>query len=170
MAISAPGPLADEHKLDDFQCTSPELAKWLINRARKNHREGAFKCFVMCDEQQNVIGYYALSAGSVSHQVEPGSIRRNMPDPVPVAVLGRLAVHVSSTKQGIGRGLLKDAIQRTLQLAEQMSIRALLCHAIDQDAKAFYLTHGFIESRVDSMTVMLSLARLQEALNRQASE
>lgn len=170
MAISPPSPLADEHRLDDFRCTSSELAKWLTSRARKNHRDGASKCFVVCDDQQNVIGYYALAAGSVSHEIAPGSIKRNMPDPVPVAVLGRLAVHANWTKQGIGRGLLKDAIQRTLQLAEQMGIQALLCHAIDEEAKAFYLEHGFIESPIDPMTVMLSLARLQEALSRQASE
>ena len=163
MAISLPGLLSDEHRLDDFRCTSPELAKWLIDRARKNHREGASRCFVVCDEQQNVIGYYALAAGAVSHELVPGSVRRNMPDPIPVAVLGRLAVHVDWMGQGIGKGLLKDAIQRVLQTAQQMGIRVLLCHAIDEDAKAFYSSHGFIESPVDPMIVMLNLTRLHEA-------
>lgn len=164
MAIRAPGPLDDEHRLDDFRCTSPDLAKWLTNRARKNHREGASRCFVVCDEHRNVIGYYALSAGAVSHELVPGSVRRNMPDPIPIAVLGRLAVHTDWVRQGIGRGLLKDAVQRTLQTSEQLGIRALLCHAIDAEAKTFYLRNGFIESPIDSMTVMLSLARLQEAV------
>ncbi|MEO8459652.1 MAG: GNAT family N-acetyltransferase [Dokdonella sp.] len=170
MAISRPCLLADAHRLDDFQCSSPELARWLIARARKNHREGASKCFVVCDGGQNVIGYYALAAGAVTHDIAPGNIKRNMPDPIPVAVLGRLAVHANWTKQGIGRGLLKDAIQRTLQLAEHIGIRALLCHAIDVEAKAFYLKRGFIESPIDPMTVMLSIARLQEALRKQAAE
>lgn len=125
---------------------------------------------MVCDDEQNVIGYYALAAGAVSHEIAPGRVKRNMPDPVPVAVLGRLAVHAGWMNQGIGRGLLKDAIQRTLQLAEQMGIRALLCHAIDENAKAFYLKHGFIESPIDPMTVMLSLARLQEASRRQAGK
>lgn len=169
MGIRPPSPLSGEHRLEDFQCTSPGLAKWLMHRARKNHAEGASKCFVVCDDQQNVIGYYALAAGAISHEIAPGSIKRNMPDPVPVAVLGRLAVHVNWTRQGIGHGLLKDAVQRTVQLAEQMGIRALLCHAIDEEAKAFYLKHGFIESPLDPMTVMLSLTRLQEAL-RQTDE
>lgn len=163
MAISAPSPLGDEHRLDDFHCTSPDLTKWLVDRARKNHREGASRCFVVCDDQQNVIGYYALAAGAVSHALVPGSVRRNMPDPIPVAVLGRLAVRADYLRQGIGRGLLKDAIQRTLQTSQQLGIRVLLCHAIDEEAKAFYLRNGFIESPTDSMTVMLSLARLQEA-------
>ncbi|KQY54918.1 GNAT family N-acetyltransferase [Lysobacter sp. Root494] len=170
MAIRPPAPLSGEHRLEDFQCTSPELAKWLAHRARKNHRDGASRCFVVCDDHQNVIGYYALAAGAISHGIAPGSIKRNMPDPVPVAVLGRLAVHVDWMGQGIGRGLLKDAVQRILQIAGQMGIRALLCHAIDEEAKAFYLKHGFIESPIDPMTVMLSLARLQEALRQQSDK
>ena len=169
MAISPPGPLHDAHRLDDFNCTSPDLTRWLLDRARNNHREGASRCFVVCDYQQNVIGYYALAAGAVSHAFAPGSVRRNMPDPIPVAVLGRLAVHTDWAGQGIGRGLLKDAIQRTLQTAQQMGIRALLCHAIDDEAKSFYLKHGFIASPTDAMTAMLSLARLQEATNQQHS-
>ena len=164
MAISPPCPLSDEHRLDDFQCASPELAKWLINRARKNDLEGASRCFVVCDDQQNVIGYYALAAGAVSHEQVPGSVRRNMPDPIPVAVLGRLAVHADWAGKGIGRGLLKDAVQRTIQTARQMGIRVLLCHAIDESAKAFYVKHGFIESPIDPMTVMLSLIRLSDEL------
>jgi GNAT superfamily N-acetyltransferase len=164
LAISPPGPLSDEHRLDDFQCTSPDLTKWLINRARKNHREGASRCFVVCDDQQNVIGYYALAAGAVSHELAPGSVKRNMPDPIPVAVLGRLAVHTDWVGKGIGQGLLKDAVQRTLQTAQQMGIRVLLCHAIDEAAKAFYVKHGFIESPVDPMAVMLSMAHLNDEL------
>ena len=157
MALSAPSPLSDEHRLDDFQCTSPELTKWLLERARQNHASGASKCFVVCGEQRNVVGYYALAAGSVSHETTPSRIRRNMPDPIPVTVLGRLAVHQDHMGQGIGQGLLKDAVLRTLQAAEHMGIRALLCHAIDEDAKRFYLKHGFIESPTHPLTVMVSL-------------
>ena len=167
MAISQPGPLSNEHRLDDFQCTSPELTRWLMTRARNNHREGASRCFVVCDEPQRVIGYYALAAGAVSHQDVSGTVKRNMPDPVPVAVLGRLAVHADWAGQGIGRGLLKDAVQRTLQVAQHMGIRVLLCHAIDEPAKAFYVKHGFIEAPVDPMTVMLSMTRLHSALAQQ---
>ncbi len=157
MALSAPAPLGDEHRLDDFQCTAPELTKWLLERARQNQASGASRCFVVCDEQQRVVGYYALAAGAVSHEEAPGRIRRNMPDPIPVIVLGRLAVHVDSAGRGIGRGLLKDAVQRSLQTCEQVGARALLCHAIDDVAKAFYLKHGFIESPINGMTLMLPL-------------
>ena len=112
---------------------------------------------MVCDEQQHVVGYYALAAGAVSHEDAPGRIRRNMPDPVPVIVLGRLAVHMDRAGQGIGQGLLKDAVMRTLQTCEQVGVRALLCHAFDESAKAFYLKHGFIESPIHAMTVMLPL-------------
>lgn len=156
--LGPPGPLCDEHRLDDFRCTSTELQSWLIERARKNQREGASRCFVVCNETRDVIGYYALAAGSVAHAVTPGRIRRNMPEPIPVAVLGRLAVHRDWQGQGIGSGLLKDAVLRTLHAAQELGIRALLCHAIDSTAKDFYLQRGFIVSPIEPMTVMLSLA------------
>lgn len=167
MAICPPGPLGDEHQLDDFRCTSPELTRWLVNRARKNHRDGASRCFVVCDDRQHVIGYYALAAGAVSHEAVPGHLKRNMPDPIPIAVLGRLAVHADWTGKGMGQGLLQDALRRTLQIAQQMGLRALLCHAIDEPAKAFYLKHGFIETPLDPMTVMLSLTRLGDMLGKE---
>lgn len=157
MALSAPSPLGDEHRLDDFQCTAPELTRWLLERARPNQASGASRCFVVCDGQQDVVGYYALAAGAVSHAHAPGRIRRNMPEPIPVIVLGRLAVHRGRVGQGIGQGLLKDAVQRTLRASEQIGARALLCHAIDDVAKAFYFKHGFIESPIHGMTVMLPL-------------
>ena len=157
MALSAPSPLGDQHRLDDFQCTAPELTRWLLERARPNQASGASRCFVVCDGQQDVVGYYALAAGAVSHAHAPGRIRRNMPEPIAVIVLGRLAVHVDRVGQGIGQGLLKDAVRRTLQASEQVGARALLCHATDDVAKAFYLKHGFVESPIHGMTVMLPL-------------
>ena len=157
MALGAPGPLDQGHRLEDFQCSAPELTKWLLERARQNQASGASRCFVVCEGQQHVVGYYALAAGAVSHEQAPGRIRRNMPDPIPVIVLGRLAVHVDWTGRGIGRGLIKDAVQRALQTCEQVGARALLCHAIDETAKAFYLKHGFVASPIHEMTVMLPL-------------
>jgi GNAT superfamily N-acetyltransferase len=157
LALSAPSPLGEAHRLDDFQCTAPELTKWLMERARQNQASGASRCFVVCDAQQRVLGYYALAAGAVAHEQVPGRIRRNMPDPIPVIVLGRLAVHADRVGEGIGRGLLKDAVQRVLATCEQIGARALVCHAIDDEAKAFYLKHGFVESPINAMTVMLPL-------------
>jgi predicted N-acetyltransferase YhbS len=157
LRLTAPNPLDETHRLDDFRCSAPELGKWLQERALQNQMSGASRCFVVCDERQQVVGYYALAAGSVSHDDAPGRIRRNMPDPIPVIVLGRLAVHVDWAGLGIGQGLLKDAVLRTLQACTQIGARALLCHAIDDAAKAFYAKHGFIKSPIHDMTLMLPL-------------
>ena len=88
----------------------------------------------------------------------PGRVRRNIPDPIPVIVLGRLAVHLDYERQGIGAGLLKDAVLRSLNAAEHIGVRAMLCHALSASAKRFYLRHGFIESPISAMTLMLKLS------------
>ena len=157
--LSAPAPLADVHRLESFRCGEPTLDSWLKQRARRNQQEGASRCFVVCTGE-DVVGYYALAAGAVSHDQAPGNVRRNMPDPIPVIVLGRLAVHVDWTGQGIGAGLLKDAVLRALRLAQDMGIRALLCHAINEEAKRFYVHHGFIVSPIEPLTLMLNLAKV----------
>jgi GNAT superfamily N-acetyltransferase len=159
LALAAPAPLEAFHRVDAFRCTHESLNIWLRQRALKNHQSGASRCFVVCDET-NVIGYYALAAGSVAIQSAPGAIRRNMPDPVPIAVLGRLAVDQNHTGRGIGSAMLKDAILRTLRVANDLGARALLCHAIDDDAKAFYMHHGFVESPTDPLTVLLNISRI----------
>lgn len=156
-ALSAPEPLDQRHRLDDFSCVAEELEHWLKQRARKKHLEGATRCFVVCAGDA-VVGYYALAAGCVSRAVATGGIRRNMPDPVPAIVLGRLAVHRDGSGQGIGAGLLKDAVLRTLRVAQELGIRTMLCHAIDESAKRFYLRHGFVESTCEPLSMMLNLA------------
>jgi predicted N-acetyltransferase YhbS len=133
-----------------------ELTDWLQRRALKN--EGAAsRTYVCCDETNHVIGYYAIATGAVAHAESPGSIKRNMPDPIPVFVLGRLAVHEKWTGMGVGRGLLKDAVRRCLEAAQHIGSRAIVCHAIDGKAKNFYLRHGFHPSPLEPLTVMLGL-------------
>jgi GNAT superfamily N-acetyltransferase len=162
MSLLAPCPLHDRHDVTTFNCNEPELENWLRQRARKNQQDGATRCFVVC-EGNTVVGYYALAAGSVLHAQAPGNIRRNMPDPIPVVVLGRLAIHTDYQGRGLGADLLKDAVLRSLRLSRDMGIRALLCHAISDNAKQFYLHHGFIESPDEPMTLMLNLAKLASA-------
>jgi len=152
-------PLADAHRLDGFCCTEPALETWLKQRARRNQQDGAYRCYVAC-AGDDVVGYHALAAGAVPHIQAPGGVRRNMLDPIPVIVLGRLAVHSDWAGQGIGAGLLKDAVLRALRLSQVMGIRALLCHAISEEAKRFYLHHGFVLSPIEPMTVMLNLAKV----------
>lgn len=157
--LSAPVPLANMHRLDGFRSTEPVLDAWLKQRARRNQQDSASRCYVVC-AGDDVVGYYALAAGAVSHTEAPGNVRRNMPEPIPVIVLGRLAVHTDWAGQGIGAGLLKDAVLRALRLSQEMGIRALLCHAISEEAKRFYLHHGFVVSPIEPLTVMLNLAKL----------
>lgn len=167
--LSPPEPLSEHHRLDGFVCEEPTLAAWLKMRALKNQLEGASRTFVVCDGA-DVIGYYALAVGAVSHVAAPGSVRRNMPDPIPVMVLGRLAVHAGWANQGIGRGLLKNALLRTLRVARDAGIRAILCHAISSKAKQFYLKHGFVESPIDELTVMLNIAKLPPEISALLNE
>lgn len=157
--LRAPVPLTEAHQLDGFRCSETALEIWLKQRARKNQQDGASRCYVVCAGVA-VVGYYALAAGAVSHVQAAGSVRRNMPDPIPVIVLGRLAVHVDWAGRGIGAGLLKDAVLRALRLSQEMGIRAMLCHALTEDAKRFYLHHGFSESPIEPLTVMLNLAKI----------
>ena len=105
-----------------------------------------------------MVGYYALSAGAIAHTHTPGRIKRNMPDPIPVVVLGRLAVDKAFHGKGVGMGLLRDAVLRTLQAAEIAGIRAILVHAISESAKRFYEKYGFVASPVDPMTGMITIS------------
>ncbi len=155
--LRAPEPLGDSHELDAFDCGEIILNGWLNQRARSNERNGASRTFVVSDGPRKVVGYYCLSTGAVARVDAPGRVRRNMPEPVPVMVLGRLAVDLAYRGKGIGKGLLKDAVLRTLQVASRVGVRALLVHAISDDARKFYLHWGVQESPTHPMTLMLPL-------------
>jgi predicted N-acetyltransferase YhbS len=107
-----------------------------------------------------VVGFYTLATGAVQHAVATSKVRRNSPDPVPVVVLARLAVAKRWEGKGIGSGLLKDAFLRTLNVSEEVGIRAILVHAISDKAKAFYEHHGFKPSIVEPMTLMITLPEI----------
>jgi GNAT superfamily N-acetyltransferase len=117
---------------------------------------------VVCAGQQ-VVGYYALAVGAVTHAEAPGRVRRNMPDPVPVMIVGRLAVHNDFQGRKIGPALLRDAVLRTLQAAEIAGIRAILVHAISERARQFYEDCGFIASPMDRLTLMITVVEAVKA-------
>jgi GNAT superfamily N-acetyltransferase len=112
-----------------------------------------------------VVAYYALAVGAVAHAGAPGRVRRNMPDPVPVMIIGRLAVDQEFHGHGLGQGLLRDAVLRTLQAAEIAGIRAILVHAISSAAQRFYERHGFARSPIDPMMLMITLADVARELS-----
>jgi GNAT superfamily N-acetyltransferase len=112
--IRAPEPLAAHHELDSFECGIAALDEWLKRRAWRNEAEGASRTFVLCVGRR-VIGYYSLAAGSVLHTIATGKARRNMPDPVPVVLLGRLAVAREWQRKGLAADLLSDAVLRVVR-------------------------------------------------------
>jgi GNAT superfamily N-acetyltransferase len=161
--LSPPEKLSPDHDLSQFQCGEPALDDWLRKRALQNEESGASRTYVVCVGRR-VVAYYALAAGAVAHVDAPGRVRRNMPDPVPVMVIGRLAIDQSIQGQGIGPALLRDAILRTLQAAEIAGIRAILVHAISERAKHFYEKWGFISSPVEPLTLMITVAEARKAV------
>jgi predicted N-acetyltransferase YhbS len=158
-ALGPPFPITSEHDTSLFHCRHDALNQWLRRRALSNASSGATRTYVVCAEGHRVVGYYSLASGSLDVESAPSRLRRNMPDPLPVVVLGRLAVDDTWAGRGVGSGLLKDAVLRSLQAADLIGACALLCHAIDADAKAFYAKHGFVESPTQELTMMLGLRR-----------
>lgn len=159
--LSAPQPLAAAHLLGGFECGEPALDEWLKRRALNNPLSGASRTFVVVDDEQRVRGFYALAAGAVTHQMATSPVRRNMPDPVPVMVLGRLAVDRRAQGMQLGAALLQDAVRRAIAVSQNTGVRALLVHALHEQAKAFYEHYGFQESPTHPMTLMLRVRRSQ---------
>jgi GNAT superfamily N-acetyltransferase len=162
VTLSAPEPLAAHHDLSGFVSGVESLDVWLKTKAMKNQLNGASRTFVLC-EGDRVRAYYALASSSVAAGDVSGRFRRNMPDPIPVVVLGRLAVDQVLHGKGIGRALLRDAAQRIIQAADTIGIRGVLVHALSSDATAFYERIGFDPSPLDPMILMVTLSDLKAA-------
>lgn len=158
LKLTAPQRLRAEHMLGDFACGESVLDEWLKRRAMNNQLTGASRTFVVTDDTNRVYGYYALAAGAVAHQLATSAVRRNMPDPVPVLVLGRLAVDQKAQGMSLGSALLKDAVNRAVAVSQNTGVRALLVHALHEQARAFYEHYGFQPSPQHPMTLMLRLS------------
>lgn len=151
--VSPPRLLKIDDELSTFDCGHVVLNNWLVQRAQFNHRKGASRTYVV-DYEKRVVAFYCLAAGSIDHLSSPGSIRRNMPDPVPVIIMGRLATHLAFQGRGIASAMVLDAIDRTAALAGQIGIRALLVHAKDDHAAGFYRKHGFKPSPQNGLLLL----------------
>ena len=163
MKLAAPEPLAAHHSTEAFSCGTESLDSWLKRRALKNQIQGGTRTYVVCTDSR-VVGYYALASGAVTQGEATGRLRRNMPDPVPVVLLGRLAVDGSWQGHGVGRALMRDAGLRVLQAAASIGIRGLIVQALSEEARDFYEKLGFEKSPVDPMLLMVTLADLQASL------
>ena len=164
MGIKAPCPISDKHDASTFDCGHATLNDWLQRRAIKNERKGASRTFVVC-KNNTIISYYSLTVGATTREEASSKVRRNMPEPIPIMVLGRLAVDTQWQDKGTGVGMLKDAIMRTLIVAEQAGIRAILVHALSEEAKRFYLHSGFHESPINDMTLMIALDEVKKSFD-----
>lgn len=161
MQFNPPEPLTALHRLDDFECGEASLDDWSKRRALANQLSGASRTFVVTDEEGNVRGYYAMAAGAVSHRLATSGVRRNMPDPIPVMILARLAVDRRMQRLHLGAALLQDAVNRAVAVSQNAGVRALLVHALHEKAKQFYEHYGFQPSPTHPMTLMLRLSSVK---------
>lgn len=162
MQLSPPVPMTAEHEVGEFDCGVPVLNDWLKQRAMKNESRFS-RTYVVC-EGNRVAAYFCLAAGAVERGAAPGKLRRNAPDAVPVAVIGRLAVDRGYGGRGLGADILADALRRIAVAAQSIGIGAVLVEAKDDDARRFYMACAeFIEYPADSRTLFLPIETLVAA-------
>ena len=163
MKLTAPVPISENHDCSKFSCGTPSLDEWLRRRALSNQRDDASRTYVLC-EDQCVIAYFALASSSVALIEAAGRFRRNMPDPISVIVLARLAVDTALKSKGLGRALFRDAAFRVLAAADIIGARGMIVHAVSDEACAFYEAVGMRASPLSPMTLMLTCADLRMGL------
>ncbi len=163
ISLRPPELLAEHHRLDSFSCGEDSLDEWLRRRARANQARGASRTYVVC-QGDFAVGYYALASGAIAVESAPGRFRRNVPDPIPVAVLARLAVNRNWQGKEMGRGLFRDAARRVAHAADVIGIRGIVVHAISDEARSFYIALGFDPSPREPMTLMVTLKDVRAVL------
>jgi GNAT superfamily N-acetyltransferase len=161
-ALLPPVPLSPNHDTSRFDCGKPPLNDWLKFRAIKSEGRSA-RCYVLC-QRNSVIGYYCLSAGAIQHDGSPGKLRKNTPNPIPVVIIGRLALDKVFQGKGLGRALLKDALLRVTRASEMVGARAVLVHAVDREVVPFYARYGFHSFPTNNQTLFLPIEEIIAAL------
>jgi GNAT superfamily N-acetyltransferase len=155
--ISTPVRLSRYHIVEGFDCGYPQLNEWLQRYAWQNQQANVARTFVVCVKSR-VVGFYSLAVGAVDHIEAPQRVKKGVArHPIPVMILARLAVDRRYQGMGIGRGLLKDSILRTINASDYAGIRAILVHAKDEKARTFYQKFDFDPSPIDPLQLMLLL-------------
>jgi GNAT superfamily N-acetyltransferase len=165
--FSEPEPLGPDHVVEGFDCGRVSLDVWLVRYARQAAAVGSARTYVTVDAQQGrVVGYHALTAGALEREAATARLVKGVPQyPIPVVLLARLAVDLSVTGRGLGAWLLRDAMTRTLAAAETIGVRAMLVHAIDEDAAVFYLRRGLEASPTEPRHLMILIKDTAASLN-----
>lgn len=165
-----PQALDANHPLDGFDCGKPGLNEWLIRHARQAQASGSAKTYVVAVGDR-VAGYFSLTVGQLDSLEAPDRIRKGMGSyPIPVVILARLAVSLQDQGRGIGVGMLQEAIRRTLAIADQAGVRAMLTHPIDEDASRFYRRFGFETSPIREQQLLLLLKDARRSLSVPAAQ
>jgi len=158
LTYSGPTLLTSEHRLEGFDCGEPALNDWLARRALGNRAAGTSRTWVVIDEPaRTVVAYYASSTASVMRAATPRDIARDQPADLPAILLGRMAVDSRHQGNGLGAAMLKHFMTKAIEVSEIVGVRLVLVHAKDEQAKDFYRHHGFVESPIDPLTLMLLL-------------
>jgi GNAT superfamily N-acetyltransferase len=163
--LSRVEPISESHDVSRFDCEGHEsLNDWLKRFALTNERNGSARTYVV-HRNGLVVGYYSISAGSVSVEEAPPRISKGLArHPIPVILLARLAVDKDDKRTGLGKALLKDGLRRIAQAADIVGARAVLVHAIDEHAKKFYEHFDFEPSPVHELQLMLLVKDLRKAM------
>ena len=166
MRLHGPRPLERKDTREGFRCGVASLDAWLVEHALGADAAGSARTYVVVDEEQDrVVGYYALTVASLEREEGTGRALKGMPrHPIPAMLLARLAVDESAQEKGVGAMLLADAMQRTLLVAEETGIRLLLVHAVNEDARSFYLHYGFEASPSDPMNLQLLIKDIRATI------
>jgi predicted GNAT family N-acyltransferase len=161
LRFDTPAVINEHHDLAKFDCGEDVLDEWLRKRALPNLHLGASRTYVVClHASKEVVAYYSLAMGSLSNGEATGNMRRNMPNLIPAAVIGRLAVTRTCQGTGLGGSILNDAVMRSYWAAQQVAARLVLVHALSPAAETFYLRHGFVKLPVETPTLALDLKKL----------
>lgn len=165
-AIAVPVLLGKDHKRQSFDCGNESLNVFIKQFALQNEKNNSSKTYVIiCKYTKEIVGYYTLSYGSISHEDATEQVRRRMPNyPIPVMILARLAVSKRYQRMGVGRSLLKHSVFQTFEASKIAGLKAFIVHAKDEQSKKFYLNHGFQESAIDSYHLMISIQEIKQAM------
>ncbi|MCY4613004.1 MAG: GNAT family N-acetyltransferase [Nitrospira sp.] len=159
-----PEPLGPRHDVSQFDSGIDSLNTWLQRKARLNEAKGGARTYVVCDGDR-VIAFYSLAASSVERRRISSRVGRNMPEPMPVILLGQLAVDVNYQGGGLGSDLLIDAGKRALAAADVVGARAIVVQAFNEEVKTFYEQFGFLPfSDREPLMLLLRISELKAVL------